>query len=251
MTPAPNLSLDGVLTEMKERSLANRPLLIRLTLLLAFISVLISLAQSSGAFGQAIGFGVSLFAGVAYAGMVIQLLCVGGDSGDVAATWSALSPALAKLIWVSLIVAVGVAAGLILLIVPGLILVTIWIVAPPVAVVERPGVFESLARSRELVRGNGLRVFLFLLLLAIPIFFAAMFASLFALPFGTGMAGIAVATFLLSVAVNPLTAIGPAALYNCLVASEKAIPDEDEKTVGPADSPDPAGQAPDPPETQD
>ncbi len=253
MTPTPLLSLDGVLTEMKERTLANRPLLIRLTLLLALVSALVSLAQSSGTFGQAIGFGASLFIGVAYAGMVIQLLCIDDGTEDGAAVWSALSPALAKLIWVSLIVAAGVAAGLILLIVPGLILLTIWILAPPVAVVEKPGVFECFTRSRELVRGNGLKVFLFLLLLAILIVFAAMLAALIALPFGTGVFGTAAATFLVSAAVNPLTAIGPAALYNCLAVEgegegESSDPDE---TTRLADSPEPVESLPDQPGRSD
>jgi hypothetical protein len=205
-----------VLTEMKDGSVAHRSILIRLTLLLALVSALMTLAQGSGAFGQAVGFGVSLFIGVVYAGMVILVLCV--DTGDetLPVLWRALSPVLAKLVWVSLIVAAGVAAGLILLILPGLILLTLWIVAPPVAVVEKHGIFESLARSRELVRGNGLRVFLFLLLLAMLIFFAAMLGALLALPFGTGAAGAAIGTFIVSAAINPLTAIGPAALYNRL-----------------------------------
>lgn len=42
-----------------------------------------------------------------------------------------------------------------LLIVPGLILLTIWAVIAPVIVVERSGVIDAFRRSRELVRGNG------------------------------------------------------------------------------------------------
>lgn len=230
MTPTRILSLDGVLTEMKDGSLSHRSILIRLTLLLAFVSALLALAQGSGAFGQAVGFGVSIFIGVVYAGMVILVLCVENDDESLTGLWKALSPVLAPLVWVSLIVAAGVAAGLILLIIPGLIVLTIWILAPPVAVVEKPGVFDSLARSRELVRGNGLRVFLFLLLLGMLIFFAAMLGALLALPFGTGVVGSAIATFIISAAINPLTAIGPAALYNCLTEVQPESPASDDRT---------------------
>jgi hypothetical protein len=49
--------------------------------------------------------------------------------------------------------------GFLALIVPGLILITIWAVVAPSIVVEDKGVFEAFGRSRELVRGNGWRVF--------------------------------------------------------------------------------------------
>jgi hypothetical protein len=213
---------------MKDGALAHRSILIRLTLLLALASGLLALARDSGAFGQAIGFGVSIFIGVVYAGMVILVFCVEDQDASFSGLWKSLSPVLAPLVWVSLIVAAGVAAGLILLIIPGLIVLTFWIIAPPVTVVERPGVFASMARSRELVRGNGLRVFLFLILLAMLIFFAAMFGALIALPFGTGLVGGAVGTFIVTAAINPLTAIGPAALYNCLTQDPADAPGSSE-----------------------
>ena len=53
--------------------------------------------------------------------------------------------------------AIGV--GLLLFIVPGLYLLTIWSVLIPVIVLERRGVMEAFGRSRELVRGNGWNVF--------------------------------------------------------------------------------------------
>ena len=59
--------------------------------------------------------------------------------------------------------------GFILIIVPGLILITIWSVAAPVVVLENPGVFAALRRSRELVRGNGWQVFGVILVLYIVV----------------------------------------------------------------------------------
>jgi len=62
------------------------------------------------------------------------------------------------LIWVTLLVALATVFGFLLLIVPGVILLVIWAVFAPVIVVEGKGL-DALARSRELVKGNGWNVF--------------------------------------------------------------------------------------------
>jgi hypothetical protein len=54
---------------------------------------------------------------------------------------------------------IGIAIGLLLLIIPGLILLTIWSVIVPAIVLEGRGALESFSRSRELVRGYGFQVF--------------------------------------------------------------------------------------------
>jgi hypothetical protein len=223
----PTLSLEAVLGEMKTRALERRQLLVRLTLVFALFSALLSVGSLAGGFAAALAFGLSLLVGVTYTGIVVQALCVPGSPDDIGGLWGTIRPVLARLIWVSLVAAIGVVGGLFLLIVPGLILLTIWSVAQPVVVVERKGVFESLGRSTELVRGNGLRVFLFLLVLGLLALLAATFALLISFPFGTGVAGTAVGSFLLAIAVNPLTAIGPAALYKCLVGISTEAPETD------------------------
>jgi hypothetical protein len=53
----------------------------------------------------------------------------------------------------------GIALGLVLLIVPGLFLLTIWAVIAPVIVVENSRALDAFGRSRELVRGHGWTVF--------------------------------------------------------------------------------------------
>lgn len=68
---------------------------------------------------------------------------------------SVILPALG----VTLVIGIGIALGMILLIVPGLILVCMWWVAVPVAVVERPGVFASIGRSAELTKGSRWTIF--------------------------------------------------------------------------------------------
>ncbi|WP_376704812.1 hypothetical protein RQ479_08925 [Mesorhizobium sp. ISC25] len=57
-------------------------------------------------------------------------------------------------IGISLIVNIGFTAGLVLLVVPGFLLLVLWVVATPVLVQEKLGVFASLGRSRDLSKGS-------------------------------------------------------------------------------------------------
>jgi hypothetical protein len=61
---------------------------------------------------------------------------------------------LGTLFAVSLFAAVGIAGGLLLLIVPGVILFARWSLVIPLVVVERLGVAAAFSRSAELVRGK-------------------------------------------------------------------------------------------------
>jgi hypothetical protein len=63
-------------------------------------------------------------------------------------------------VWaVGIVTGLGITLGLCALIVPGLILLTRWWLAVHVAVIESPGMAESLSRSTELTEGNRWRVF--------------------------------------------------------------------------------------------
>jgi len=70
-----------------------------------------------------------------------------------------ISPKIARLVGAGLLAGLGIIAGFILLIVPGLILLTWWVLISPVIVLEDKGAIEAFGRSRELVRGNGWNVF--------------------------------------------------------------------------------------------
>jgi len=63
------------------------------------------------------------------------------------------------LLGVSLLTGIGVAVGLFLLIVPGLILFTRWSLAVPAVMLEGRSPRDAMRRSRELVRGHGWQVF--------------------------------------------------------------------------------------------
>ncbi|GAA1997729.1 hypothetical protein JL107_11050 [Nakamurella flavida] len=63
------------------------------------------------------------------------------------------------LVGVSAVVSLSVAVGALFLVVPGVLIYLAWIVAVPVAVMERTGVGTALRRSAELTRGHRGRIF--------------------------------------------------------------------------------------------
>jgi uncharacterized membrane protein len=70
-----------------------------------------------------------------------------------------VTPVLWPLAGAAIVYGLGVAGGMLLLLVPGLVLLTFWAVVAPVIVVERRKVFDAFGRSRQLVRGVGWSVF--------------------------------------------------------------------------------------------
>ena len=68
-------------------------------------------------------------------------------------------PYIGRLIGAGILFGLGVAIGLILLVVPGLYLFTIWAVFAPVIVLEGMGITDSFGRSRALVAGRFWPVF--------------------------------------------------------------------------------------------
>lgn len=121
--------------------------------------------------------GLSLFsllidtvAGAVVTGMVVELVADIQDGRRDASAGQlirAVQPVLGQLILVAFVAAVAEVVGLVLLLVPGLILITVWFVFAPVVVLEHPPGLQSLRRSRELVRGNGWQVFSVILILVV------------------------------------------------------------------------------------
>lgn len=123
----------------------------------------------------------------------------------------AVTPVLGRLLMVAVVAALLVTLGFVLLVVPGLILITVWSLAAPVIVVERPPGLAALGRSRELVRGNGWRVFGVILLLDVLV---AVIAG--AIEAGTETAGAGaglVATVVVGILTAPISALAAAVMY--------------------------------------
>lgn len=92
-----------------------------------------------------------------------------GREPEFAATIVAALRCAVPLVAQYILAALGIAVGLLLLVVPGLILLSMWSVAGAPLVVERAGIVASLGRSRALTKGSRGRIF--------GIFFVYIFAS--------------------------------------------------------------------------
>jgi len=163
---------------------------------------------------------LAIVAGMLFTGMVVELVADvqdGRRDSTPGQLLKAAAPVLGQLIIVGLIASVAIVIGLFLLVVPGLILVTIWAVFVPVIVLERTPGLGSLARSRELVRGNGWQVFgvLFVLFVLVVVLSGVLDGA--AESAGTGV-GIVVRV-VVGVLTAPLGSLASAVLYFELLAA--------------------------------
>jgi hypothetical protein len=129
-----------------------------------------------------------------YTGFVVRLVQDvrdGRRDQTVGDLFSSAVPAVWSLIAFGILFGLGVAIGLVLIIVPGLILLTIWSVGAPAIVVERASPIDAFGRSRDLVRGSAWSVFgTLLVVLVIVIAIQFVFAAI-ATPISNGATVIA------------------------------------------------------------
>ncbi len=157
---------------------------------------------------------ISLVASTLFTGMVVELVADvqdGRRDASVGQLLRAASPVLGKLILVGIVAGIGIVIGFVLVIVPGLILLTIWAVFAPVIVLERPNGLRALGRSRELVRGNGWQVFGVIFALFILVVVVSGVIEAAAESAGTGV-GIVVRV-IVGVLTAPISALAAAVLY--------------------------------------
>lgn len=101
--------------------------------------------------------------------------------------------------------------GTIVFFAPGLLLLTVWSVVAPVAVLERPGGLRALARSRELVDRSRSRVLAVVIALLVPLGIIATFIAMLSDAVGT-VPGI-VAGALVGIVVAPMPPLVSTSLY--------------------------------------
>jgi hypothetical protein len=176
---------------------------------------------------------------VVFTGIVVELVSGvqdGRRDASVGQLLRAVRPVIGQLILVGIVAGAGIVVGFLLLIVPGLILITVWSVAAPVVVLERPPGLGALGRSRELVRGSGWQVFGVILVLDILVVGISSALQIGADSAGSGV-GIVVRV-VTGVLTAPLAALAAAVLYFALRGASTVGP-----TAGASQSPrgDPSG----------
>lgn len=160
---------------------------------------------------------LSLIATFWYQGMVVEAtrdILDGRRDHTIGSLFSSASPFIAPLIGVGILAGIAIGIGLVLLIIPGLYLLTIWAVIVPVIVIERVGVFDSFTRSRALVRGSGWQVFgVIVVIFLVSFIVRAIIGAIIGGISDDSFAGYAAVDLIVNVLLVPLSALAATVMY--------------------------------------
>lgn len=151
-----------------------------------------------------------------FQGMVVEAaedILDGRRDHTVGSLLRSVTPVLGALIVVGILAGIAIGIGLLLLIVPGLFLLTIWAVLAPVVVLEKKSAFEAFGRSRELVKGHGWQVFGVIVVLFLLQFIVSAVIQAIANGVSDSFAAFAVSDLIVRLLVAPLSALAAAVLY--------------------------------------
>jgi hypothetical protein len=170
------------------------------------------LASTGSIAAVLVGLAVTLITTFVYDAMVVELVSDVQDGRldqTVGGMVRSVTPVLPTLLIASLLGGLGIALGFVLLIVPGLVLLTWWALTAPVVIVERAAAVAALGRSRELVRGSGWQVFgVLLVILLINAIVSGVFNSI-----GATAVFNAIFSLIGNVLLAPLHAIAVATMF--------------------------------------
>lgn len=203
--------------------------------------ILTELLAATGSGGLALlALLISLVATTLFTGMVVELVSDvqdGRRDSSVGGLIRAVTPVLGQLLLVALVTGILEGIGFVLLIVPGLILFTLWAVVAPVVVIERPGGLRALGRSRELVRGNAWQVLGVVLILFVGVVVVSLVLESAAAAAGTAVG--LVVRVIVGILAAPISALAAAVLYFELRDRESA--DASRQAPAPREGEGPAG----------
>ena len=210
------LDVGGTLSQAFSIYGSQAGVLIPLALVLFLIVAVVNGIAAESVVLLPIGLAVSVVAGTLYTGMVVTLVSDVQDGtrdysvGDLV---SSARHVILPLIGAGLLAGLGIGLGILLLVIPGLFLMTIWAVIAPVIVLERVGVMRSFGRSRELVRGDGWRVFGVIVSVVIIVFVVRAILGAIAVGIDDSAVARIVFDWIGSSLTAPITAIVAAVIY--------------------------------------
>jgi hypothetical protein len=155
---------------------------------------------------------------------------------SVSETFSQVYPRLGTIIVAGLLLGLAIAVGLLVLIVPGLYLMTIWIAVIPAIVLENRGIGESFGRSRELVSGYGWNVFGIIVLTILILLGVGIATGLILSPLAEWLASL-IQQIVANTIVTPFVVAVWTLVYYRLKGREEAAP------ADPAPEPEPEPEA--------
>jgi hypothetical protein len=168
-----------------------------------------------------------LLAGFIVSGMFVLLIADvrdGRQDRSVGDYLNGAMPRLLPLIITSFLATVGIVLGCILLVIPGIVLAVWWSVATPVVMLENLSGPAALGRSREIVRGNGMPVFIvgLIALILMGVVVAIVGTALAAVVGGSGTIPGVFLKSLTAVLVMPFSAALPVVMYYDLTEPDAA-----------------------------
>ena len=216
-TPIPKrITVGGVVNETFSIYGQNAAVLIGSSIVvIGAIGLVAGVLQAEGGIVLALLAGVIQLAGTAlYTGFVVRLVedvRDGKRDQTVGDLFSSATPAILALICFGILFGIGVTIGFVLLIVPGLILITFWSVGAPAIVVEGAGPIEAFGRSWRLVRGDAWSVFAALLVILLIVVAIGVVLGVIATPISDGAT--VVASVVSNVITAPIFAIAVSTMY--------------------------------------
>jgi hypothetical protein len=216
-TPERRLSVGGVISEAFELYGAHFGTLVLAAAAIFLVADIIeALLVSSESFVlNLLSAVVSMVALALFIGFVVSLVADVRDgrrdfsAGELLSSgWQVVLP----LIGFGILFGLGVGIGLVLLIIPGLYLLTIWAVGAPAIVVERVGVIAAFGRSHELVRGHGWTVFGAIIVAALVLWGIGLVAALVGFAIGDFL-GAFIVSFLFDLLAAPFAALVSSVLF--------------------------------------
>jgi hypothetical protein len=132
---------------------------------------------------------------------------------------------LPSLLIAQFVAGILIVIGMLLFIVPGIIIAIMFSLVLPTIIVEQKGIFESLGRSKKLVRKRWVKAFLLALILGIIVLIVNGIANVLTMPFSTIHPIVnPLITNIISAFVSPIYPIAITYLYYAMVARENATP---------------------------
>lgn len=208
------------------------PLLVSAFAIFFVVGLAQGLLAESGFLLQLIGTALSLVATALYTGFVVKLVEDVRDGRRDFTTgelFSSASRFIVPLIVNSFLRGIAIVIGFIFLIVPGLYLLTIWAVTSPAIVAEGEDSIGAFARSKQLVEGQKMAVFLTIVAAFLITFVIIAIVLGIGAAIGTG-ALIALSIFITTVTA-PITALVAAVIFFDLGGGASAAPDDSQVVV--------------------
>jgi hypothetical protein len=206
-------------------------------------AVLVLLLSLAGRFGEFLGTIINIIAAfLVQAALVkaVQDVRDGRADLDLGETIRAALPYLGVVAVAGILAGIGISIGLVLLIVPGLILMTFWSLIVPSIVIGGEGIFSSFGRSWRTVRGYAWHVFgtYVLVFLILIVFYIVLGLILVALP---RLASGFISSIVAGTLVAPFLALVVTLMYYRLTAAHGAAAEQGAPGYGGPGYPPPAG----------